>query len=182
MLGVYLRDRIRNEEIRGRTRVTDIAKRICSLKPRTGNRSVGRPPTRWTDDLVKVAGSRWVHAASNQSDWRSMSNSGRPMADMMMMMGSYERVPSSPQPSVDRLSVTWADPSMASTAVNLFHLPTEIPVSNEVKFSPAAAMSAWRPPRTSESSGASNRPSHANTRLQPSDKTTLASRCSPTRF
>ncbi|XP_073957195.1 transmembrane channel-like protein isoform X2 [Choristoneura fumiferana] len=52
--------------------------------------------------------------------------------------GSYERVPSSPQPSVDRLSVTWADPSMASTAVNLFHLPTEIPVSNEVKFSPAA--------------------------------------------
>ncbi|KAI8427136.1 hypothetical protein MSG28_014757 [Choristoneura fumiferana] len=29
-------------------------------------------------------------------------------------------------------------------------------------------MSAWRPPRTSESSGASNRPSHANT--QPSDK------------
>ncbi|KAI8441691.1 hypothetical protein MSG28_015223 [Choristoneura fumiferana] len=31
-------------------------------------------------------------------------------------------------------------------------------------------MSAWRPPRASESSGASNRPSHANTRLQPATK------------
>ncbi|KAI8434516.1 hypothetical protein MSG28_012520 [Choristoneura fumiferana] len=32
------------------------------------------------------------------------------------------------------------------------------------------SMSAWRPPRTSESSGASNRPSHSNTRLQPATK------------
>ncbi|KAI8431986.1 hypothetical protein MSG28_004515 [Choristoneura fumiferana] len=86
MLGVSLRDRIRNEEIRRRTRVTDIAKRISSLKwqwagyiarradgrwgrkvlewrPRIGKRSVGRPPTRWTDDLVKAAGSR---------NWRSV--------------------------------------------------------------------------------------------------------------
>ncbi|KAI8425540.1 hypothetical protein MSG28_011366 [Choristoneura fumiferana] len=76
MLGVSLRDRIRNEEIRRRTRVTDIAKRISSLKwqwagyiarradgrwgrkvlewrPRIGKRSVGRPPTRWTDDLAE---------------------------------------------------------------------------------------------------------------------------------
>ncbi|KAI8440727.1 hypothetical protein MSG28_009067 [Choristoneura fumiferana] len=67
------------EEIRRRTRATDIAKRISSLKwqwaghiarradgrwgrkvvewrPRIGKRSVGRPP-RWTDDLVKAAGS-----------------------------------------------------------------------------------------------------------------------------
>ncbi|KAI8421117.1 hypothetical protein MSG28_008210 [Choristoneura fumiferana] len=76
MLEVSLRDRIRNEEIRRRTWVTDIAKRISSLKwqwaghiarrtdgrwgrkvlewwPRIGKRSVGRPPTRWTYDLVK---------------------------------------------------------------------------------------------------------------------------------
>ncbi|XP_063632944.1 transmembrane channel-like protein [Cydia splendana] len=45
--------------------------------------------------------------------------------------GSYERVPSSPQPSVDRLSVTW-DPSMTS-GVNLFHLPEATPIA-EVKF------------------------------------------------
>jgi hypothetical protein len=71
MLGVFLCVRIRNDEIRKRTKVTDIARRIADLKwaghigrrtdgrwggkvlewrPRTGRRSVGRPPTRWTDD------------------------------------------------------------------------------------------------------------------------------------
>ncbi|CAH2229923.1 jg24532 [Pararge aegeria aegeria] len=79
MLGVSLRDRIRNVEIRRRTKVTDIAQRVAKLKwqwaghivrrkdgrwgpkvlewqPRTGKRSVGRPPTRWTDDIKRVAG------------------------------------------------------------------------------------------------------------------------------
>ncbi|CAH2259301.1 jg10040 [Pararge aegeria aegeria] len=69
MLGVSLRDQIRNEEIRRRTRVTDIAQRVAKLKwqlagqiarrtderwdlkvlewrPRTGKRSAGHPPTR----------------------------------------------------------------------------------------------------------------------------------------
>ncbi|CAH2241629.1 jg24176 [Pararge aegeria aegeria] len=83
MLGLSLRDQIRNEEIRRRTRVTDTAQRVVKLKwqwagnitlerenvrrwglkvlewrPRTGKRSVGRPPTRWTDDIRRVAGSR----------------------------------------------------------------------------------------------------------------------------
>ncbi|CAH2207480.1 jg12778, partial [Pararge aegeria aegeria] len=71
-----------NEEIRRRTRVTDIAQRVTKLKwqwaghiarrtdgrsvlkvlewrPRTGKRSGGRPPTRWTDGIRRVAGSRW---------------------------------------------------------------------------------------------------------------------------
>ena len=71
MLGVSLLDRIRNEEIRRRTNVTDIALRVSKLKwqwaghiarrtdnrwgrkvlewqPRAGRCSVGRPPTRWT--------------------------------------------------------------------------------------------------------------------------------------
>ncbi|CAB3231006.1 unnamed protein product [Arctia plantaginis] len=95
MLGVSLRDRIRNEEIRRRTKVIDIAQRISALKwqwaghiarrtdgrwgskvlqwrPRTGKRSVGRPPTRWTDDLVKVAGNRWMQAAINRPRWKSL--------------------------------------------------------------------------------------------------------------
>ncbi|CAH2243094.1 jg14115 [Pararge aegeria aegeria] len=78
MLGVSLRDQIRNVEIRRRTRVTDIAQRVAKLKwqwaghivrrktrrwgpkvlewqPRTGKRSVGRPPTRWTDVIKRVA-------------------------------------------------------------------------------------------------------------------------------
>ncbi|CAH2241948.1 jg9066 [Pararge aegeria aegeria] len=75
-----IRDQIRNEEIRRRTRVTDLAQRVAKLKwqwaghiarrtdgrgglrcwngDRTGKRSVGRPPTRWTDDIRRVAGSR----------------------------------------------------------------------------------------------------------------------------
>ncbi|CAH2267856.1 jg12933 [Pararge aegeria aegeria] len=70
LLGVSLRDQIRNEEIRRRTRVTDIAQPFAKLKwqweghiarrtdgrwgpkvlewqPRTDKRSVGRPPTSW---------------------------------------------------------------------------------------------------------------------------------------
>ncbi|CAH2235024.1 jg1294 [Pararge aegeria aegeria] len=111
MLGVSLRDQIRNEEIRRRTRVTDIAQRVVKLKwqwaghiarrtdgrwgskvlewrPRTGKRSVGRPPTRWTEDIRRVAGSRWRQAAQDCGTpyKRPMSSSGRRLIDMMMML------------------------------------------------------------------------------------------------
>ncbi|CAH2244467.1 jg15946 [Pararge aegeria aegeria] len=98
MLGVCLRDRISNVEIRRRTRVTDIAQRVARLKwqwaghivrrkdgrwdpkvlewqPRTGKRSVGRPPTRWADDIKRVAGSRWIQAAQNHGIWNSLQKS-----------------------------------------------------------------------------------------------------------
>jgi hypothetical protein len=77
MLGVSLRHRIRNEAIRQKTKVTDIAHRISTLKwqwaghiRRTNSRwdkrvlewslserSVCRPQARWSDDLHREADS-----------------------------------------------------------------------------------------------------------------------------
>ncbi|CAH2207927.1 jg26627, partial [Pararge aegeria aegeria] len=94
MLEVSLRDEIRYEEIRRRTRVTDIAQRVAKLKwkwaghvarrtdrrwgskvlewrPRAGKRSVGRPPTR-SDDIKRVAGSRWKPVAQDRGCWNSL--------------------------------------------------------------------------------------------------------------
>jgi hypothetical protein len=85
ILGVALRDRIRNQVIRQRSKVTDIAHRISMLKwqwaghisrrtddrwgkrvleriPRLGKRSVGRPQARWSDDLRSTAGRSWMRA------------------------------------------------------------------------------------------------------------------------
>ncbi|CAH2229251.1 jg18827 [Pararge aegeria aegeria] len=79
MLGVSLRDRIRNDEICRRTKVTDIAQRISKLKwqwaghvcrrtdgrwdrrvlewrPRIGKRSVGRPAGQTTLKRLEAAG------------------------------------------------------------------------------------------------------------------------------
>ncbi|CAH2209494.1 jg24997 [Pararge aegeria aegeria] len=81
-----------NEDIRRRTRVTNIAQRVASLKwqwagylarrtderrghkllkwrPFTGKRSVGWPPTRWTDDFRRVAGSRWRQCPEVDVNW-----------------------------------------------------------------------------------------------------------------
>ncbi|CAG4970592.1 unnamed protein product [Parnassius apollo] len=92
MLGVSLLDKLRNEYIRSKTRVTDIAQRISKLKwqwaghiarrtdnrwgrkvlewqPRTGRHSVGKPPTRWSDDLVRYEGSGWMQVAQNRALW-----------------------------------------------------------------------------------------------------------------
>jgi hypothetical protein len=93
MLGVSLRDRIRNQVIRQRTKVTDIAHRISMLKwqwaghisrrtdnrwgkrvlewrPRLGKRSVGRPQARWSDDLRGTAGGSWMRVAEDRARWR----------------------------------------------------------------------------------------------------------------
>ncbi|CAH2248399.1 jg6199 [Pararge aegeria aegeria] len=47
MLGVSLRDQIRNEEIRRRTRVTDIAQRVVKLKLHWAGHIAWRPDGRW---------------------------------------------------------------------------------------------------------------------------------------
>ncbi|CAH2217925.1 jg24420 [Pararge aegeria aegeria] len=41
--------------------------RLC-----TGKRSVGRPPTRWRDDIRRFAGSRWRQAAQDRVLWNSL--------------------------------------------------------------------------------------------------------------
>ena len=93
MLGVSLRDRIRNTEIRRRTKVEDVGVKIARLKwrwaghisrrddgrwsrrlldwtPRTGGRGVGRPPMRWSDDIVRTVGTRWMAMAEGREVWR----------------------------------------------------------------------------------------------------------------
>jgi hypothetical protein len=59
-VGVSLGDRIRNEAIRSRTKVTDILK----FSDAEGS---PRHPTRWTNDLVKVVGVRCMRVAQDRS-------------------------------------------------------------------------------------------------------------------
>lgn len=90
---VSLRDRVRNEEIRRRTKFNNIAERDSKLywqwaghiaretavrwvrkviewRQRNGKRSAGRPPVRWTvDNLVELAGTRWIQATT-RSKWK----------------------------------------------------------------------------------------------------------------
>ncbi|CAH2232298.1 jg21680 [Pararge aegeria aegeria] len=111
MIGVSLRDRIRNVEIRRRTRVTDIAQRVAKLKwqwaghivrrkdgrwgpkvlewqPRTGKRSVGDPQRggQTTLGASQVAAGSKRHTVEFGTPYkRPMSSSGRLSVDMMMM-------------------------------------------------------------------------------------------------
>jgi hypothetical protein len=93
--GFALRDRIRNETIRQKTKVTDIAHRISTLKwqkaghmsrrtdnrwgkrvlewrPRLGKRSVGRPQAKWSDDSRKKAGRSWMRVDEDRTKWREV--------------------------------------------------------------------------------------------------------------
>jgi hypothetical protein len=95
MLGVSLRDRIRNQVIRQRTKVADIALRISMLKcqwaghislrtdnrwgkrvlewrPRLDKRSVGRPQASWIDDWRRTAGRSWMRIAEDRPRWREI--------------------------------------------------------------------------------------------------------------
>lgn len=95
MMGISLRDHIRNEDIRRQTRITDIVERIANSKwswaghlarqseerwakrllcwrPRLAKRPVGRPPKRWTDDIQTVAGKNWMRRAQNRNEWKKL--------------------------------------------------------------------------------------------------------------
>ncbi|CAH2239608.1 jg19130 [Pararge aegeria aegeria] len=73
----------------GRAHTTDgrWGLKVLEWRPRTGKRSVGRPPTKWTDDIRRVAGSRWrpstVYCGTPYK--RPMSSSGRQLVEMMTM-------------------------------------------------------------------------------------------------
>ncbi|CAH2243097.1 jg14118 [Pararge aegeria aegeria] len=112
MLGVSLRDRISNVEIRRRIRVTDIAQRVAKLKwqwaghivrrkdgrwgpkvlewqPRTGKRSIGRGGHATLSASQLAAGSKRLRTVEFGTPYkRPMSSSGRLSVDVMMMMNN----------------------------------------------------------------------------------------------
>jgi hypothetical protein len=90
---VFLRDGIRNEGIRPKTKVTVIAHRVSTLKwqwpghisrrsdnrwgklvlewrPRLDKRSVGRPQARWSEDLRRTVGR--MRVTEDQGKWREV--------------------------------------------------------------------------------------------------------------
>ncbi|KAG7295429.1 hypothetical protein JYU34_019084 [Plutella xylostella] len=95
MLGLTLRNKVRNTIIRNTTNIIDAAKLVCQLKwrwaghlarttdgrwsekmlhwyPREARRPPGRPRRRWRDDLVSAAGINWTQLAADRDQWRSM--------------------------------------------------------------------------------------------------------------
>ncbi|CAH2254156.1 jg14367, partial [Pararge aegeria aegeria] len=66
--------------------------KVLEWQPRTGKRSVGRPPTRWTDDIKRVAGSRGskrLRTVELGTPYkRAMSSSGRLSVDVMKALKS----------------------------------------------------------------------------------------------
>ncbi|CAH2245032.1 jg17429 [Pararge aegeria aegeria] len=100
MLGVSLRDAIRNEEIRRRTRVTNIAQRVAKLKGQWAGHILGEPmnvgvPRCWSGNPATVnaafvdpkpcgqttsnAGSRSIQTAQNRGDWDALQKTHLPI-------------------------------------------------------------------------------------------------------
>lgn len=95
MLGLKIKDRVRNIDIRTRTKLTDILTRIDVQKwrwaghllrhpinkwskqvtlwlPRGGKRSRGRQVRRWEDDLKQTAGPFWSRVARDRIHWKEL--------------------------------------------------------------------------------------------------------------
>lgn len=94
MLGISLRDRQTNENIRAKTRVSDAVEQaarskwrwaghvarndvkwtkiIMQWRPRLTKRSVGRPLLRWRDDIQRRAGKNWILTAQCRTTWKRL--------------------------------------------------------------------------------------------------------------
>ena len=95
MLGITIKDKFRNENIRARTKVEDIvwkaekakgqsaghfarmdinkwARKATKWTPRDRRRTRGRPKRRWKDDIEQKAGSKWMQVAPNRQAWKYM--------------------------------------------------------------------------------------------------------------
>ena len=95
MLGITITDKIRNENIRARTKVEDIvwkaikakghwaghvarmdinkwARKTIERTPRDRRRTSGRPKRRWRDDIEQKTGSKWMQVAQNRQEWKHM--------------------------------------------------------------------------------------------------------------
>ena len=93
MLGITIKDKIRNENIRARTKVEDVvwlaekakgqwaghvarmdfnnwARKTTEWTPRDRERTRGRPKRRWRDDIEQKAGSKWMQVAQNRKEWK----------------------------------------------------------------------------------------------------------------
>ncbi|CAH2229473.1 jg20853 [Pararge aegeria aegeria] len=46
--------------------------KVLEWRPRTEKRSVSRPARRWTDDIRRVAASRWRQASQDRGLWNSL--------------------------------------------------------------------------------------------------------------
>uniref|UniRef100_A0A2H1WAR8 SFRICE_018318 n=1 Tax=Spodoptera frugiperda TaxID=7108 RepID=A0A2H1WAR8_SPOFR len=68
------------------------ARKVTEWRPWTGRRSVGRPPTRWTDDIVRVAGGQWMQVAACHSTWRTEGewpNAVQPVYEVFLILTSF---------------------------------------------------------------------------------------------
>lgn len=97
ILHISLRERIRNDDLRRRTGMTDVveiatnqkwrwgghvarmnhqrwAHRVTMWDPRTGWRNVGRQKTRWADHFTSVAGGQWSRLAKDREVWRLLGH------------------------------------------------------------------------------------------------------------
>ena len=95
MLGIKLSDKIKNEVIRNKTKVTDIVEKVRNLKwkwaghvcrmpydrwarilvewvPRDGQRNKGRPRKRWEDIFKEKSGPDWRKQARDRERWRKL--------------------------------------------------------------------------------------------------------------
>jgi hypothetical protein len=48
------------------------SKRVLEWRPRLGNRSVGSPQARWSDDLRMTTGRNWMRVAVDGARWREV--------------------------------------------------------------------------------------------------------------